>query len=178
MTDAINHAPHRDDPGGWFDQLYRLLRVQAARTMRRERPGHTLQPTALISEAYLRMASALTPGLHSKTQFLVMASTVFRRVLVEHARRRKAVKRGGGQVPLSLGDHDDVASGQQPIDVLLLDDLLSRLSAVDERAGRVVELKVFGGLTHTQIAGALGIGMTDVEKDWRFGRAWLASRAS
>jgi RNA polymerase sigma factor (TIGR02999 family) len=169
-----------------MQRLYAQLRSRAAAHLRAERRGHTLHPTALVHEAYLRLcASSAFQEFASQTQFLAVASRTFRRVLVDHARRRKARKRSGTPgLRVAVWEVDaNSASGDErrptaPIDLLVLDEALVGLDAIDERAGRIVELKFFGGMTHEQIAGLLGVSRSTVEEDWRFARAWLGQKLS
>ena len=151
-----------------YDELRRL----AGSYLRQERVGHTLQPTALVHEAYLRLISQQQVDWRNRAQFLGLAAIVMRRVLVNHARDRAAAKRGGGLVPESLSIVGDVPA-QAPLDVLALDQALDRLAAIDARKSRVVELRFFGGLTAEETAEAVGVSVASVERDWTFARAWL-----
>jgi RNA polymerase sigma-70 factor (ECF subfamily) len=165
--------------GSWDAVIYRELRAQAARHMRAERAGHTLQPTALVNEAYIRLASSAPTGWESRTRFLAAAASTFRRVLVDHARRRRARKRRpeGGLDHITRVDSAVLAeTAGEPVDLLHLDELLVSLAGVDARSARVVEMKFFGGLTHQQIGEAMGVSASTVEQDWRFARAWLLSK--
>lgn len=162
---------------GWIERLYDELYAQAERSMRAEREGHTLQPTALVNEAFVRLASSSNPAWQSKAHFLAAAATVFRRVLVDHARRRNADKRSPGLSRVNIDDTEPAAPDRQ-LDLVGLDELLTKLEVVDARSARFVELKFFGGLTHDQIADFLGISLSTAEADWRFARAWLAERLS
>lgn len=163
-------------PGSATHELMQLvydeLRAVAAEYLRHERPGHTLQPTALVHEAYLRLAKLDRIEWRDKTHFHVAASGAIRRVLVDHARGKHAAKRGGGGRRLTLTDADLPLTGAA-VDVLVLDEALDRLNQIDERKRRVVELRFFGGLTIDETAKALGVGATTVEDDWVFARAWL-----
>jgi RNA polymerase sigma factor (TIGR02999 family) len=140
--------------------------------MARERADHTLQPTALVHEAYARLAHAASLHAADRLHFLRLASSVMRRVLVDHARARHAAKRGGAmQVTL-----DDALVGQDAhaLDMLELDDALTRLAAAEPRWAQVVELRFFAGLEVPEVAEVLGISTATVKRDWRFARAWLA----
>lgn len=151
-----------------YGELHRL----ATQYLSREATGHTLQPTALVNEAYLRLIDQRRVDWRNRAQFLGVAAGMMRRILVNHARDRAAVKRGGHaqQVSLSLLD---APSGRPDVDLIALEDALDRLAAQDERKGRVVELKFFGGLTTEEIAEVLQISGATVEREWAFARAWL-----
>lgn len=165
------------EAGDWLAKLYSDLHRQAAKHMRRERAGHTLQPTALISEAYLRLSRSGSAACRSRTRFFIAAASVFRRVLVDHARARRALKRGGRQAALALQTPDELSAATGPsLDVLALDELLTKLRGLDDRSAQVVELKFFAGLTHAQIAAALDVSTSAVDSEWRFARAWLLER--
>jgi RNA polymerase sigma-70 factor (ECF subfamily) len=149
-----------------YDELLRLARIH----MRRERPGHTLQPTALVHEAYARLAGAdLT--LQDRAHFFAVASRAMRRILVDHARARGSLKRGEdpSRVPLE----EAIAIPAPGSEVVELDEALTRLAAADERKARVVELHYFGGLSHDEIARLVGISPATVDRDLRFAKAWL-----
>lgn len=152
--------------------VYDTLRALADSYLRRERPDHTLQPTALVHEAYLRLANQTEVHWQSREHFIAMAATMMRRVLVNHAVGRNRDKRGGGLRKLTLSDADLVSQGGE-IDMLELDDVLGRLAAQYPHEGRVVELRFFGGLTIAETAGVLGVSDSTVERAWDFARAWL-----
>lgn len=155
-------------------ELHRL----AASYLRRERPGHTLQPTALVNEAYVRlMGEAGQQDFDSRSHFVAIAAHHMRQILVDYARRRLAGKRGGGATVVSLDDVQ-VASDPRSVDLLALDDALQKLAEVDARKAQAMELKFFGGLQMAEIAGVLGISIKTVEKDVRLGVAWLRSALS
>ncbi len=151
-----------------YDELHRV----AARYLDREATGHTLQPTALVHEAYLRLVDQRRVDWRNRAQFLGLAASMMRRVLVNHARDRAARKRGGGaqQVSLSLVD---APSGRPDVELIALEDALQRLAALDPRKSRVVELKFYGGLTTEEIAEVLRVSGATVEREWGFARAWL-----
>lgn len=151
-----------------YDELRRLARGYLGR----ERPGHTLQPTALVHEVYLRLIDQRRVDWTNRAQFLGVAASLMRRLLVNHARDRAAGKRGGGVTRLSL-DPGDEGQPAAEADVTDIHDALDRLTALDERKGRVVELKFFGGLTTLEIAEVLGVSVATVEREWTFARAWL-----
>lgn len=151
-----------------YDELRRL----AASYLRRERQNHTLQPTALVHEAYMRLVDQRHVAWQNRAHFMGVAAIVMRRVLVNHARDKAAEKRGGGLVPESLTVIGDVAAAP-PVDVLDLDVALDKLETIDARKCRVVELKFFGGLTTEEVAEVVGASVATVERDWSFSRAWL-----
>jgi RNA polymerase sigma factor (TIGR02999 family) len=152
--------------------VYKELRRRAARYLRRERPGHTLQPTALVHEAYLKLVGHNLPW-RNRSHFFGVASNLMRQVLVDHARRRRTAKREGVRVVL-----DDAldASAARGVDVVDLDEALTELSALDPRQGRIVELRFFGGLTLEETAKTLRISPATVKRDWRVAKAWLFRR--
>lgn len=152
-----------------YGELHRL----AAHYLSRERPDHTLQPTALVHEAYLRLVDQRQVDWRNRAQFLGVAAGMMRRILVNHARDRNAAKRGGGgvqQVSLSLVE---APSGRPDVELIALEEALERLAALDPRKSRVVELKFFGGLTIEEIAEVLQVSDATVEREWSFARAWL-----
>lgn len=158
--------------------VYAELRRLAASHLRCERPHHTLQATALVHEAYLRMADQRVDW-RNRAHFVGVASIMMRRVLVNYARERSADKRGAGVHPEPLTVAGDVAiRSSHPIDVLHLDAALERLAAIDGRKARVVELKVFGGLNTDEMAEVVGVSPATIERDWTFARAWLADQLS
>lgn len=151
--------------------VYSELHNLASHFMRSERGDHTLQPTALVHEAYLRLMNQQSVTWQNRAHFFGIAAQSMRRILVDHARRKRAAKReGGNRVTLdeSLAD-----TNPTPVDVLALDDCLSRLAELNERQAKVVELRFFGGLDIEQTAEALGVSPATVKRDWRFARAFL-----
>jgi RNA polymerase sigma-70 factor, ECF subfamily len=152
--------------------MYEELHRMAAHYLSREGAGHTLQPTALVHEAYLRLVDQRRVDWRNRAQFLGLAASMMRRILVNHARDRSARKRGGNpeRVSLSLVESP---SGRPDVELIALEDALQRLAGLDQRKGRVVELKFFGGLTIDEIAEVLGISAATVEREWAFARAWL-----
>jgi RNA polymerase sigma-70 factor, ECF subfamily len=153
--------------------LDRELHRLAASYLRRERPGHTLQPTALVNEAYLRLVGQ-DADFESRSHFVAIAANHMRQILVDHARRHRAAKRGSGVTLMSLDDAHAV-SEPQSVDLLALDEALSKLADVDARKARAMELKFFGGLQMAEIAVVLNVSIKTVEKDVRLGAAWLRS---
>jgi RNA polymerase sigma factor (TIGR02999 family) len=150
-----------------YDELHRLARQYLSR----ERPDHTLQATALVNEAYLRLAGVERVRFRDRAHFFAMAATLMRRVLVDHARDRRRKKRGGGVSLTSLDGHD--VAGTSAVDVVALDDALSRLARIDGRQARIVELRFFGGLTVEETATALDTSPATVKREWASARAWL-----
>jgi len=150
-----------------YDELHALAR----RHLRGERPGHTLQTTALIHEAYLRLAGA-DARWEDRVHFFAVAAQTMRRILVDHARTRGRAKRGGGVAPITLEDAAIVAA-EPPADLVELDEALERLSSLDPRKARVVELHYFGGLTYDETAAALGVSAATVDRELRMAKAWL-----
>lgn len=151
--------------------VYDELRELAARHLRRERADHTLQPTALAHEAYLRLVNDDGVPWQDRAHFLAIAARAIRRILVEHARSRGRLKRGGGWRRVTLQDFDVMPAGS--VDAAALDDALTALAAMSERQAKVVELRFFGGLSIDQAAHVLGVSARTVEGDWRVARAWL-----
>jgi RNA polymerase sigma factor (TIGR02999 family) len=153
--------------------LYPELRQIASRLMRRERSSHTLQPTAIVHEAFLRLVDARAITWQDRAHFLAIAARVMRRVLVEHARRRNSVKRGRGVEHLTLSEELLPGTGTPP-GLLVIDDVLTRLAAIDARGAQVAELRIFGGLTVRETAEQLGVSPRTVDTDWTTARLWLA----
>jgi len=160
---------------GALDQLlplvYPELRRIAARQLRSERPDHTLQPTALVHEAYLRLVDQRQVDWQGRAHFFGVAARVMRRILVDHARRHRARKRGAGARCVSIDEAKEVATSEMPI--LALDHALDRLQGVDPELARLVELRAFGGLTIEEAAHVLEVSPSTAKRDWRTARAWL-----
>jgi len=154
--------------------IYRELRRLAAGYMRRERANHTLQATALVNEAWIRLIQQPQMTWQSRAHFFGIASKLMRQILVDHARRRSAAKRGVGAKQVTLTDSLAATPGQL-MDVLVLDDALQRLNAIDARAAQIVEMHFFGGLSFEEMALVLGVSARTVKRDWRIARAWLHS---
>ena len=152
--------------------LYQELRRLAAGCLRRERPNHTLQPTALVNEAWLRMAAQSQPGWNGKVQFLAVASHLMREILIDYARTRNRAKRGGGLTPTRVEDAGELAAVHE-VDLVALDDALNVLEQVDTQQRQIVELRYFGGLNIEETAQVLGVSPATVKRDWRMARAWL-----
>jgi RNA polymerase sigma factor (TIGR02999 family) len=152
--------------------VYRELRAIAAGHLRGERRDHTLQPTALVHEAYLKLVDQTRADWKNREHFFAVAAQMMRRILVDHARAHRAVKRGRDVEKVSLETAHELVSAPVP-DVLALDDALTRLSALDARQGQVVELRCFGGLTIEETAVAMDLSPTTVKQEWRLAKAWL-----
>lgn len=151
-----------------YDELHRI----AAREMRRENKGHTLQTTALVHEAYLRLTGSGSLEIQNRGHFFAVASQQMRRILVDHARSNSTQRRGGGAVKVGLDDLQ-LASATRSVDVVSLDEALRELERLDPRAAKVVELRYFGGYTDKEVVEALGVSITTVRRDWEFAKSWL-----
>jgi RNA polymerase sigma-70 factor, ECF subfamily len=152
--------------------VHRELRQIARRCMAGERRGHSLQPTALVNEAYLRLVDAQQMSWQNRAHFLAMAARLMRRILVDHARSKGYAKRGGGAAKLGLDDALVIPT-EPGRDLVALDDALESLSKVDERKSRMIELRFFGGLTLEETAAVLNVSIDTVKRDWRLAKAWL-----
>lgn len=152
--------------------LYDELRVLAARELRGERRDHTLQVTALVHEAFLKLVAQDRQDYSNRAHFLAVAALAMRRVLLHHAEKRRAEKRGGGVTRVTL-DEAQLQGDDRSADVLAVDEALRRLAAMDADKARLVELRYFGGMTSEECAEALGVSQRTVEREWRFARAWL-----
>ena len=159
--------------------VYAELRRQARRAMRAEAPGHTLQPTALVHEAFLRLVNQRRARWESRTHFFAVAAQVMRRVLVDHARTRRRAKRGGGAALVTLAEADAVDAGASTphdaggVDTLALDEALTRFAAFDPEKARLVELRYFAGLSISEAAAVLGVSTATAGRQWAVARAWL-----
>ena len=153
--------------------VYQELRKLASSYLRSERPDHTLQPTALIHEAYLRMVGHDMPEWQSRAHFFGVAARLMRQILVEHARTRHALKRGGDQQKISLEDASQVFIGDDAAKLLALDYALTKLAAFDERRSFILEMRAFGGMSVEETAQALGISDTTVKREMRLAQAWI-----
>ena len=152
--------------------IYRELRQRAHRYMGRERPGHTLQTSALINEAYLRLVGSPPVAWENRSHFYAIAARMMRRILVDHARSKRSLKRGGEGHPVTL-DEEYLLAGQPSRDLVSLDDALNALAAHDSRKGRVVELRFFGGLSVEETAEVLEVSPQTVLRDWKLAKVWL-----
>jgi RNA polymerase sigma factor (TIGR02999 family) len=157
-----------------YDELRRVARAR----LKSERAGHALQTTVLVHEAYLRLVQLDRMTVHDRAHFFALSSRLMRQILVDHARRTQADKRGGEATIIGLDDASDPAGKAPNLDVLALDEALDQLTAIDPRLSRVVELKFFAGLNIDEIAAALEVSAATVERDWAFARAWLFERLS
>ena len=165
-----------DGDGSALEELmpvvYDDLRARAAQSLRRESPGHTLQATALVHETYLRLVDQRETDWADRAHFFAIAARVMRRILVDHARRHQATKRAGGQQKLSSEQAPELCS-EPAMDFLALDQALSKLTDLDPRQGKVVELRYFGGLTVPETAEVLQVSEATVAREWRMARVWL-----
>lgn len=174
FTKIANAAPSGDAPDldAVLAELYDELRDIAGVYLRRERANHTLQPTALVHEAYGRLVDQTVVPWSDAAHFRAIAARVMRQVLVDSARKHNAVKRGGDRVRITLSGVD-TPSPEREIDMIELDELLEALKTRDERKARVVELLFFGGMTHAEAASIIGVSQKTIESDWYMARAWL-----
>ncbi|HEV3024823.1 MAG TPA: ECF-type sigma factor [Pirellulales bacterium] len=182
MASHQAHRPAQSAPGSSDDQtrpvddlvplVYDELRRLAARYLRRESRGNTLQPTALVNEAFLKLAGQQRVDWQGRTHVLAIGAKAMRRILVDHAKRKRRLKRGGGLNRIQL---DDAAalSPERDEDLLAVDEALEKLAGVDERQATIVELRFFGGMTVEEVAQALGVSKRTVESEWTMVRAWL-----
>lgn len=176
LTQLLRAWQQGDAPAGEqlvplvYAELRRIARIKLAA----ERGGHTLQPTALVHEAWLRLMQQHGADWQNRAQFFAIASQAMRRILVDHARRRQAAKRGAGEPMASVDELADVLVSDVPDDQLVaLDAALERLAALDERQARIVELRFFGGLSVEETAGLLALSPTTVKREWATARLWL-----
>lgn len=153
-------------------QLYADLRAQAARVMRREGQGHTLEPTALVHEVVLRLLRESRHDWRNRSQLLAVSASAMRRILVDHARRRARLKRGGGRHRVTL-DPGQLLSPEKPLDVLAVDAALEKLTRLDPQQAMIVERRFFGGMTVPEVAESLQLSTRTVEREWTLIRAWL-----
>jgi RNA polymerase sigma factor (TIGR02999 family) len=157
-----------------YEAVYAELRLLAESTMRRERAGHTLQPTALVNEAYLKLSPA-TGAWENRRHLFGAAAQAMRRILVDHARRKQSDKRGAGLERITLSDLD-VSAPENDLDVLAVNDALERLAAEDARLSELVTLRFFAGMSIEDTARALDLSPATVKRDWAFARAWLCEQ--
>lgn len=167
----------RNDLDALMAAIYHDMRRLAASHLNGERAGHTLSPTALVHEAYVRLVGQRNMNWQNRLHFFAVASRIIRRILIDHARARDAEKRGGDRTLISLADHD-VAAPARNVDLLALDEAMQELAALDEQQARIVELRYFGGCTVEEVAELLNVGKRTVDRDWRAAKAWLLVRLS
>lgn len=165
----------REDADRLMEAIYEDLRRLASSQLRGERAGHTLQPTALVHEAYLKLVDQRSTDWNDRLHFFAVASRIIRRILIDHARERAAQKRGGAaeRVPL---DSIDQPAAEREIDLIALDEALKELAEISERQARIVELRFFGGCTVAEVATLLETGSRTVDRDWLAAKAWLYCR--
>lgn len=155
--------------------VYDNLRQIARHQLSRERQNHTLQPTALVNEAYLRLIGQHSVDWQNRAHFFSIAAETMRRILVNHALEKNRLKRGGGATIVSLDEEIDYIH-QKDLDVLSLDDALNRLEQFDQKQAKIVELRFFGGMTNEEIANVLGVSDSTIKREWRIAKAWLQSQ--
>ena len=171
-TDPPGKAGHENSARKDLDaQVYEELRRLAASYLNHEKPGHTLRPTGLVHEAYLKLANQ-NAEIAGRTHFFALAAQAMRRILVDHARKRNRVKRGGGLNRISFDDAL-VVNLENEGELLAVDEALGRLTELDARQAKIVEMRFFGGMTVEEVADALGLSRRTVEREWTMARAWL-----
>ena len=158
--------------------VYSELRKLAGRYLAAERPGHTLQPTALVHEAWLKLAGQDDPEWKNRAHFVGCAAHAMRNILVDHARAKGAEKRGGDRLRVSISQATPIVTETPDVDLVALDEAMERLAKLSERQARVVELKYFGGLTNDEAAAVLEVSSAVVRKEWTLARAWLKRELS
>ncbi len=169
-------AGDRGASGQLFELVYSELRTIAASQLGRERPDHTLQPTALVHEAFLKLVDEEAVGALGRREFFGAVAVAMRRILIDHARTSKRLKRGGGSAKQALLSDPSAEPTLDSSDVLALDEALTELASHDERKARLVELRFFGGLTVVQACEVMEISRATADREWRTARAWLAAR--
>ena len=176
FDDLVDRATRGDAPAleALMPLVYAELRRLAAQRLSEERPGQTLQPTALVHEAYLKLLKDRPERWQNRAHFCAIAAHAMRQILIERARARDALKRGGGQPRVTFDEGLPAARPDQPIDMLALDAALDRLAALDAGQARIVELRFFGGLSIEETAAAMKISPATVKRHWAAARAWLA----
>lgn len=177
LTRWTNDTSH--DPAELSALLYDEMRSLARLMMNNERNNHTLEPTALVNEAFVRLINAQELDIQSRDHFFMLASRVMRNILVDHARSASRLKRGGDRQRISITIADpSTDSPIDPADLLAIDEALDQLRSLDERKAQIIELRFFGGLDEETSARILGISRSTASSDWRFARAWLLSKLS
>jgi RNA polymerase sigma-70 factor (ECF subfamily) len=174
VTQLLAHWSHGDDAalGELTPLVYEELRRLAHHQMGGQRPDHTLQTTALVNEAYLRLADQTNPSWQDRAHFFAVAARAMRQILVNYAKSYRAQKRGGGALKVEL-DEAAIVSPEKSKEIVELHEALERLASLDSRKARVVELKYFGGLNHDEIAEVMKVSTVTVRRDWVFAKAWL-----
>ena len=174
VTELLAHWSHGDDAalGELTPLVYEELRRLAHHHMDGQRPDHTLQTTALVNEAYLRLAGQTNPSWQNRAHFFAVAARAMRQILVNYAKSSRAQKRGGGAVKIEL-DEGAIVAPEKSKEIVDLNEALERLATLDSRKAHVVELKYFGGLNHDEIAEVMKISTVTVRRDWVFAKAWL-----
>jgi RNA polymerase sigma-70 factor, ECF subfamily len=174
MNDLLARASSGDQAAAavFMQSLYEDFRRVAAAQLRREPPGHTLQPTALVHEAFLRLIDQRRVNWQGRTHFIAVGAQAMRRILVDHARAAKRAKRGGGRQRVELDEHMTV-SPRVNEDVIAIDDALLELAKLDPRQAKIVELRFFGGMTNDEVAQVLGVSRATIDRQWRAIKAWL-----
>lgn len=157
--------------------VYEPLRAIASRHLHRERDNHTLQPTALVNELYLKLVGQRSVAWNDRAHFFAVAAQVMRRILVDHARRKKSDKRGGDMIPVTIGAALDLAAAED-FDVVALDVALENLEKIFPQQSRIVELRFYGGLTIDETAEVLGVSAATISREWTMARAWLRRELS
>ena len=165
---------NRDVVNDIFPLIYGELKKIANNYLRNERVSHTLQPTALVHEAYLKLVDHTRIDWQNRAHFLGMAATMMRQILIDHARRHRAGKRGGEHENLSLDESIVIVAGEKSMDLIALDDALNELAKFDEFKSRLVELRYFGGLSVEETAEVLNVSEITIKRHWRITKAWLA----
>jgi len=163
---------NKEAEGRLIPLVYRELRRIAATYLRRESPGHSLQPTALVHEAYIRLTDIKKIDWQCRSHFFAVSATLMRRILVDHARASHAEKRGNGWDAVSLNEAI-LPSPERASEILALDEALNKLAAFDERQAKLIELRFFAGMSEDEVGRVLGISARTVKRDWRIARAWL-----
>ena len=179
VTQLLEKFEPGDRPAGkqLFAEVYTELRALAARYLHRERNNHTLQPTALVHEVYLKLVGQTSVDWQGRAHFLAIAAKAMRQILVDHARRHRAAKRGGNRHRITLDDNL-VIDSRRDVDLLALEDALTKLTKLDPRQAQMVELRFFGGLSIEEVAKVMGISKRSVEREWTMVRAWLRRELS
>lgn len=176
MTEELrdwSDAPRDDSADTLLRFVYAELRRQAHRYMKKERAGHTLQTTALVHEAYLRLAAQKSVAWESRSHFFAIAATMMRRILIDYAKTKHRIRRGGVQSDLPLENALTISVSETDFDLLKLDEALNRLAAKDAHLAKVVELRFFSGLDVEETATVLGISESTIKRDWQMAKAWL-----